>query len=112
LLQKDSMYTWYKIENISAASFGENEMKEFLINNKRVGLLKRAQNIYAFSAVCPHASGDLCNGWLDALGRIVCPVHSYRYDPATGRNTSGEGYKLFTYPVEIRNDEVFIGLLS
>ena len=45
------------------------------------------------------------------MGRIVCPEHKYRFDPTNGRNTSGEGYKLFTYPVEIRVGEIFIGLL-
>ena len=65
----------------------------------------------AFTAACPHAGGNLCEGWLDPLGRIVCPEHKYRFDPANGRNTTGEGYKLFTYPVEITGDNIFIGFL-
>lgn len=106
------MYTYHKLENITASSFAENQLREFAIENKRIGLLKREGTIYAFSAICPHASGNLCEGWVDARGRIVCPVHTYRFDPATGRNVTGEGYKLFTYPVEIRNDEVFVGILA
>jgi nitrite reductase/ring-hydroxylating ferredoxin subunit len=106
------MYTWHKIENITVAALQENIMKEFLVADKRIGLLKREGNIYAFTALCPHAGGNLCEGWLDKRGRIVCPVHNYHFDPATGRNTTGEGYKLFTYPIEIKENEIFVGLLS
>ena len=53
----------------------------------------------------------MCDGWVDPLGRVVCPLHKYRFDPANGRNTSGEGYKMVTYPVEVRNEEIFIGML-
>jgi 3-phenylpropionate/trans-cinnamate dioxygenase ferredoxin subunit len=116
LLQKDNpgtmIYEWHKLDNISASLFSENKMQEVLVSEKRIGLLKRNGHIYAFAALCPHAGAPLCDGWLDAMGRIVCPLHKYRYDPANGRNTSGEGYKLFTYPVEIKKDDIYIGLLS
>ena len=103
---------WHKIENISVPGLEENRLTETIVSDKRVGLLKRNNTIYAFTAACPHAGSPLCKGWIDALGRIVCPEHNYRFDPANGRNTSGEGYKLFTYPIEIRGDEVYIGFLS
>jgi nitrite reductase/ring-hydroxylating ferredoxin subunit len=74
--------------------------------------LKRGNEIFAFAATCPHAGARLCEGWIDAQGRIVCQLHSYRFDPANGRNTSGEGYKLRTYPVEQRNGSIFIGLIE
>ncbi len=106
------MYTWHKIEHISATLLSENKMQEFAVADKKIGLVKRHDKIYAFSATCPHASASLCDGWMDAQGRIVCPLHHYRYDPANGRNTSGEGYKLKTYLVEIKNDEIFVGVLS
>ncbi len=102
--------TWHKIENITASGMEENKLTEVTVGEKRIGLLKKSSGIYAFTALCPHAGAPLCEGWLDPLGRIVCPDHKYRFDPANGRNTTGEGYKLFTYPVEIRGDEIFIGL--
>ena len=104
------MYSWKKLD-LSFASFPENILTETTVENKRIGLLKKGDKLYAFTALCPHAGAPLCEGWLDAQGRIVCPDHKYHYDPTNGRNTSGEGYKLFTYPVEIKGDEIFIGLL-
>lgn len=85
-------------------------MQDFLVGDKQICLLKKSGIVHAFVATCPHAGARLCDGWLDAQGRIVCPLHKYRFDPANGRNTSGEGYKLKTYPVEIREDYIYIGL--
>ena len=102
------LYTWHKIEDITASAFEENKLTEIAVAAKKIGLLKKNNTFYAFTALCPHAGARLCDGWLDPLGRIVCPDHKYRFDPANGRNTSGEGYKLFTYPVDIRGDEIFV----
>ena len=105
------LHTWHKIETIAASALEENRLIEVAVATKKIGLLKKNNMVYAFTALCPHAGAPLCEGWLDPLGRIVCPDHKYRFDPANGRNTSGEGYKLFTYPVEIRGDEIFVGLM-
>ncbi len=105
------VYNWHKIDGLTAESLAENKLTEVLVAEKRIGLLKQKDKIMAFTAACPHAGVNLCTGWVDAMGRIVCPEHKYRFDPANGRNTSGEGYKLFTYPVEIRDGEIYVGLL-
>lgn len=105
------LYTWHKIESITTENLPENKLTEVVVGEKRVGLLKRNDTIMAFTALCPHASANLCDGWLDAMGRIVCPEHKYRFDPVNGRNTTGEGYKLFTYPIEIKGNEIHIGFL-
>ena len=106
-----SLFSWYKVEEVSVSTLQERTLTEVRVGEKRIGLLKRKNTIYAFTAACPHAGGSLCEGWVDARGRIVCPDHKYHFDPANGRNTSGEGYKLFTYPVEIRGEEIFVGMI-
>jgi 3-phenylpropionate/trans-cinnamate dioxygenase ferredoxin subunit len=106
------LYTWHKVEGISFSTMQEEHLQDFEVSDKEIGLLKRDGKVYAFAATCPHASVRLCMGWLDAQGRIVCPEHKYRFDPVNGRNTSGEGYKLKTYPVEIKENYIYIGLLQ
>ncbi len=106
------IYTWHKVELHLFSLLEENKLMEVTVSVKRIGLLKRGDKIYAFTALCPHAGAPLCAGWIDGLGRIVCPDHKYRFDPANGRNTSGEGYKLFTYPTEVRGDDIFVGILD
>ena len=104
------LVNWHKADSISLSGLEENKLTEVIVDGKKIGLLKRQSVVYAFTALCPHAGAPLCSGWVDALGRIVCPEHKYRFDPANGRNTTGEGYKLFTYQVEARADDVFIAL--
>jgi 3-phenylpropionate/trans-cinnamate dioxygenase ferredoxin subunit len=104
------IYTWHKIEDMEASALMEHKMKEVTVQEKRIGLLKKGDVVHAFAALCPHTGAPLCEGWLDARGHIVCPLHNYHFDPANGRNTSGEGYKLKTYPVEIKENSIYIGL--
>lgn len=103
------IYTWHST-SVTISGLNENVPTETMAGDKRVGLLKRNGQLYAFAATCPHAGAALCEGWMDPQGRIVCPLHKYRFDPANGRNTSGEGYKLKTYPIEVRQDFIYIGL--
>lgn len=106
-----SLYTWHKVE-LLLDQLEESKPTETTTGSKRVGLLKRDGKVYAFAALCPHAGAPMCEGWQDGTGKLVCPKHKYRFDPTNGRNTSGEGYKLFTYPVEVRENEVFVGLMG
>lgn len=110
LRKKITVYQWTKVEEYTLSSLQEDKIVEVKAGEKSVCLLKRNDQLYAFAATCPHQSAKFCEGWTDAAGRIVCPLHQYRFDPANGRNTSGEGYKLRTYPTEIREDFIYIGL--
>jgi nitrite reductase/ring-hydroxylating ferredoxin subunit len=104
------IYDWHIVKSVSVQGMDENKPVEAIVNDKAVGMIKRGDDIFAFAATCPHAGAKFCDGWTDAQGRLVCPLHKYRFDPANGRNTSGEGYKLKTYPVEIRDGNIYIGL--
>lgn len=89
-------------------SLEEGVIVEILLPEKTLCLLKREGNIFAFAALCPHASGRLCEGKLDARGNVVCPVHHYRFNPANGYNSSGEGYHLKTFPVKMEEGIIFV----
>ena len=52
----------------------------------------------------------MANGFVDATGNIVCPLHRYRFKLDNGRNSSGEGYYLKTYPIETRSDGLYLGI--
>lgn len=107
---EEMIYNWQNVKTVSLSALVENKPVEVIVDNKEVGIIMQQGQVFAFAATCPHAGARLCEGWLDTMGRIVCPMHKYRFDPANGRNTSGEGYKLKTYPVEIRDGQIYIGL--
>lgn len=104
------LYNWFRVDNLFSEEIPNDKIIEVSAGEKKVCLLKKEEKICAFAATCPHQGAPFCDGWIDAQGRIVCHLHKYRFDPANGRNTSGEGYKLRTYPVEIREGKIFIGL--
>jgi len=108
---KEKQFTWHKIaENIHEIRFGENNIGVIEVRGKKICIAKTRDNIFAFAHTCPHAGGLLADGYIDAVGNLVCPVHRYKYDVRNGRNTSGEGYYLKNWPVEIRESGVYIGL--
>ena len=88
----------------------ENHVASMECNGKKICVARHLDKYYAFSATCPHAGGHFSDGWIDALGNIVCPLHRYRFALHNGRNTSGEGYYLKTYPLELRADGLYIGM--
>jgi len=103
-------YTWHKLADSAAElPFNENSLLQTEVADKKICLSKKDGIIKACIAKCPHAGGVLADGYIDPLGNIVCPLHRYRFDMQNGRNTSGEGYFLKTFPVEIRENGVFVG---
>lgn len=104
-------YTWYKIaESKSEIMMADNSTALLSVSGKKICLVKWQGNLYGCAHKCPHASGLMHEGWIDGTGNIVCPLHRYKFSILNGRNTSGEGYFLKTYPIEEKEDGVYIGL--
>jgi 3-phenylpropionate/trans-cinnamate dioxygenase ferredoxin subunit len=102
---------WIKIAgSIEEIDFGSNNLAEVDADGKKICLGRRDNEIFAFASKCPHAGGYLSEGYVDALGNVVCPIHRYKFCMKNGRNVSGEGYYLKHWPVEIREEGVFVGL--
>ena len=97
-------------EHINEIPFGPNGIAEVSADGKVICVGRLGDTVYAFAHTCPHASGRLVNGRIDASGNVVCPLHRYRFSMKNGRNVSGEGYYLKHWPVEIREDGVYVGL--
>ena len=110
-IMTEKKHTWYKIAgHLNELSFAENNMAVADMNGKKICIAKFKEGFFAFAYKCPHAGGILADGHIDVLGNIVCPLHRYKYDMTNGRNVSGEGYYLKHWPVELRDDGVFVGI--
>ena len=104
-------YTWHKIANsLKEIPFPKTGLTEIDVDGKNICLSLHDNTIHACTNKCPHAGGTLAEGYLDVSGNIVCPLHRYKFSMQNGRNISGEGYYLKTFPVEIRNEGVFVGI--
>ena len=99
----------HKIANhIEEISFSKDGLAEIEVNGKTICIAQYNDQLYACTQKCPHAGGLLSEGYLDALGNIVCPMHHYKFNLKNGRNVSGEGYRLKTYKVIKRDDGWYI----
>ena len=104
-------YVWHKIaESENEFHFSNNNLIGTTANKKKITIGKFKEKLLACSYTCPHAGGILSDGHIDTQGNIVCPLHHYRFNMVSGRNTTGEGFFLKTYPVEVREDGVYIGM--
>jgi nitrite reductase/ring-hydroxylating ferredoxin subunit len=74
-----------------------------------VALFNVGGSFHAVSNVCLHRGGPIGEGTLD--GPIVtCPVHGWEYDVRTGANVANPAARLRVFPVQVRGDEVLVGL--
>lgn len=104
-------YTWHKIANsIAEINFSPQGLAQIEAAGKKICMAKHKEQLSACAHSCPHAGGIMAQGYIDPLGNIVCPIHRYKFSLQNGRNTSGEGYFLKTYPVEIREDGIYFGI--
>ncbi len=68
----------------------------FRWNNKKYIYLPEYQRIIL--ARCPHAGAELAVE--DIINsRVICPLHHFKFDVATGRELSGDDYRLSYYVV-------------
>ena len=97
---------------MEAIPFGANQLAEMMAEDKRICIGRYKESLFAFAPKCPHASGFFVNGFIDALGNVACPLHRYKFCMRNGRNVSGEGYYLKHWPVDVREEGVYVGLES
>ena len=109
-MSTERKYKWFKIADAVPELFPDGTTNtEREINHKKLCLVLQAGHVHACSASCPHAGGRMADGYTDAMGNIVCPIHRYKFNLQNGRNSSGEGYFLKIYPVENRAEGIFVG---
>ena len=104
-------YAWHKIaESEAEILLEDNRISIIEVRNKKICLTKFRDQWFGFTYTCPHAGGSLGYGHIDAAGNVVCPLHRYRFNIRNGYNASGEGFYLRTYPVQLRDDGMYVGL--
>ncbi|MEO5945989.1 MAG: Rieske 2Fe-2S domain-containing protein [Chitinophagaceae bacterium] len=107
----EKKYIWHKIaDHISDLEFASNNIAAAELNGKKICIGKFKEELFAFTWKCPHAGGILADGYIDALGNVVCPLHRYKYNMQNGRNVSGEGYYLKHWQVEIRDVGIYVAM--
>ena len=70
----------------------------------------RGGAVYATQAACPHRSGPLADG-LVGPDSVICPLHSYKFELATGQPLGNTCDALKTYDIAVNGaGELILGL--
>lgn len=65
---------WVKIADSAAEIIWQNNQMSIIeVEGKKITLVAHNQTLFAIAHKCPHASGVMANGFIDALGNVVCP---------------------------------------
>ena len=95
-----------------AASLAALEDKSRLVfrnAGRQIALFHTSHGVLACNNRCPHEGYPLREGSLDDRCVVTCNWHNWKFDLRSGCNLYG-GEGLRTYPVEIRDGEVWIDL--
>lgn len=97
--------------NILPASITASEdfIRTVQVSGRKLCIVKTGNEFYAVQSKCPHAGAELSNGWC-ASGKLVCPYHRHEFDLKTGRGAKGQGNYIDTYPIELREDGLYVGI--
>lgn len=75
------------------------EGRAFAVAGDQVAVYRlRDGSLRALDAVCPHRGGPLADGLTDERV-VVCPLHGYTYDLATGQEMSSGATGVCAYQV-------------
>ena len=85
----------------------DGEVRHLKIGKRDIALARASGEYFALSNVCRHAFAPLSDGFMDGY-QLMCPWHGWRYDVRDGR-TDHPDADVRSYPVTVRDGEVFIG---
>ena len=99
----------HNLGSIEQIPIGEG--RAFHIGDHTIAVFRpRASNVFATQATCPHKGGPLADGMIGA-GKVLCPLHAYKFELATGQALGNDCPALKTFSVHLdQNDMIVINL--
>ena len=91
------------------AELAPGSAKVIETESEPIALFNVDGKVYATSNTCLHAGGPIGEGSL-AGNDITCPWHGWTYDVTSGQCKTNPAAKVKTYPVEIRDGDIYVNL--
>jgi nitrite reductase (NADH) small subunit len=87
------------------------EGREFEVEGELIAIFRaRDGKLFGAQARCPHRAGRLADGIIGG-GLVVCPLHTFRFELATGKPAGNDCHALKTYRVTINEKgEILLSL--
>lgn len=100
---------WYKVAESS--DMKEGEVRSVQAGAKTIALTFFEGQHGALDNVCPHQGGPLGEGSIEQC-YLRCPWHGWDFHPLTGQSPEGHDDGVATYPVELRDDGVYVQVIE
>lgn len=96
---------WHRVAAVDELADGE--VRAVTAGTKRLAVVRVNGEHAALDGACPHQGGPLGEGTL-ADGVLRCPWHGWAFDALTGAPSSDDYEAVATFPVEVRDDGVYV----
>ena len=103
----DPSTTWHKA--LAPDELPEGRVKTVTIGVETVCMTHHDGSYGALDNRCPHQGGPLGEGTIEN-GYLRCPWHGWDYCPLSGKPPGGYDDGVTTYPVQVRDDGVYVGI--
>lgn len=105
--------TWHKVADLNELPDGRVKTASVVHDGvtKSFALSHVGGTYAALDNACAHQGGPLGEGSIEN-GCLRCPWHGWDFDPITGKPPGGFDDGVDTFPVEVRDDGVYVGLES
>ena len=104
---------WYKVAE--RGELHDGEVRAVQAGSQSIALTCHAGQIGALDNACPHQGGPLGEGSIECSDGgadcwLRCPWHGWDFHPLTGRSPGSHDDGVRTYPVEERDDGVYVAV--
>ena len=101
---------WHRIETTEELVSGEKFTT--VVAGRELMICRIDEGYFALGSRCTHAAWPLVAEPIEGM-EIVCTLHGARFDVRDGCPTGGPASKpLATYPIERRDDALYVSLAS
>ncbi len=98
---------WYRVADLD--ELPEGRVKTVTAGRESIALTHFEGEYAALLNACPHQGGPLGEGSIED-GWLRCPWHGWDFHPCTGKPPGGYDDGVPIFPVEIRDDGIYVGI--
>ncbi len=103
----DDKLLWTKV--LEPGDLKDNDVRSVACQKRALCLVRAEGRLAVLDDACPHQGAPLGDGWVEE-GLLICPRHAWAFDPFTGTLCGGTTPEIQTYPVQEREDGIYVGL--
>jgi len=94
-----------KVASVDEVPAGQGKVVE--VNGIEIALFNAGGTFFASGSICPHESGPLGEGVLEA-DTVICPWHGFDFDLKTGECLVDPELKVPCYPVKVEGSDIYV----